>query len=72
MQMERSTTSLATKALLVLLILVVLASVLVFFLPNGGDNVADAAVLKQGSTGSTVKTMQTKLINWGYLSGKAD
>lgn len=34
--------------------------------------VADAAVLKQGSTGDTVKTMQQKLINWGYLSGKAD
>ncbi len=34
--------------------------------------VADAVTLKQGSTGSLVKTMQTKLINWGYLSGKAD
>lgn len=34
--------------------------------------VADAASLKQGSTGAQVKTLQTKLINWGYLSGKAD
>ena len=40
------------------------------FLPS--DDVADAAVLKQGSTGTLVKTMQTKLINWGYLKGKAD
>ncbi len=35
-------------------------------------DVAEAAALKQGSTGTLVKTMQQKLINWGYLSGKAD
>ncbi len=34
--------------------------------------VADAATLKQGSSGAQVKTLQTKLINWGYMSGKAD
>lgn len=33
---------------------------------------ASAATLKQGSSGTLVKQMQTKLINWGYLSGKAD
>ena len=71
MQIENNRTSLATKLVLILLAAVVLASVLVFFLPSGGE-VADAAVLKQGSTGATVKAMQTKLINWGYLSGKAD
>lgn len=36
------------------------------------SNIADAAVLKQGSTGTQVKTLQTKLINWGYMSGRAD
>lgn len=36
------------------------------------DNSADAAVLKQGSTGDLVKQVQTKLIRWGYMSGKAD
>ena len=41
------------------------------FLPSSG-NVAEAAVLKQGSTGTLVKTMQTKLIRWGYLTGTAD
>ena len=57
--------------LLVLLALVLLAGLMAYFLPLD-NGVADAAVLKQGSTGATVKTMQTKLINWGYLSGKAD
>ena len=33
---------------------------------------AYALVLKQGSTGSTVKTLQQKLKNWGYYSGAVD
>ena len=69
MQTKR-TSAIAVKVMLVLLAAIMLAGVLAYFLPSGG--VADAAVLKQGSTGATVKTMQTKLINWGYLSGKAD
>ena len=71
MQIQKNTNSTATKILLVLLALVLLAGLLAYFLP-ADNGVADAAVLKQGSTGATVKTMQTKLINWGYLSGKAD
>jgi len=31
-----------------------------------------AEVLKQGSTGSLVKTVQTKLKNWGYYTGSVD
>ena len=31
-----------------------------------------AAVYKQGSTGSTVKTIQQKLKNWGYYKGSVD
>ena len=31
-----------------------------------------AAVLKQGSTGSLVKTVQQKLKNWGYYTGTGD
>ncbi len=34
--------------------------------------VAQAAVLKQGSRGDSVKTVQQKLIRWGYLKGSAD
>lgn len=33
---------------------------------------AYAAVLRQGSSGSTVKTMQQKLKNWGYYTGTVD
>lgn len=60
----------ATKCLLVLLAVLIFASVIVF-LPIAPDT-AEAAALKQGSSGAAVKTMQTKLINWGYLSGTAD
>lgn len=35
-------------------------------------SVADAATLKQGSRGDMVKTVQQKLIRWGYLKGTAD
>ena len=31
-----------------------------------------ATVYKQGSTGATVKTIQTKLKNWGYYTGSVD
>ena len=55
---------------LVLAFAFVLALALVF-LPSSND-VADAAVLKQGSKGELVKTMQQRLIKWGYLSGTAD
>lgn len=70
MQIKKSN-ALALKVLLALLIFLMISAVLAYFLPIN-DNVADAAVLKQGSSGATVKTMQTKLINWGYLTGKAD
>ena len=33
---------------------------------------ADAAVVKVGSRGQTVKTIQTKLKRWGYYSGSVD
>jgi len=33
---------------------------------------ADAATFKQGSSGETVRLIQTKLKNWGYYSGTVD
>lgn len=33
---------------------------------------AEAETLKQGSTGSLVRTVQTKLKNWGYYTGTVD
>ena len=36
------------------------------------EEAASAAVLKSGSSGSLVKTVQTKLKNWGYYTGAVD
>ena len=59
------------KAVLTLVvIMLVLATVLLAVALPEGD--AEAAVLKRGSTGSDVRTMQQKLKNWGYYSGSAD
>jgi len=45
----------------------ILCFTLVFFAPT-----VYAAVLKQGSRGTQVKTLQTKLKNWGYYTGSVD
>lgn len=39
---------------------------------NDTRALSEAAVLKQGSTGSQVKTLQTKLKRWGYYNGSVD
>ena len=36
------------------------------------NNTAYAVVYKQGNTGSTVRTIQQKLKNWGYYTGSVD
>ncbi len=40
--------------------------------PTAVEPTAYAAVLQQGSRGGSVKTMQTKLKNWGYYKGSVD
>lgn len=60
--------SVAKKVKLTAIVLSLLALVsLVITLPN-----ADAAVVKMGSRGQTVRTIQTKLKRWGYLKGNVD
>ena len=49
------------------LLLVLILAVSLGFAP-----MVQAAVLKQGSTGSLVKTVQQKLKNWGYYTGTVD
>ena len=49
------------------LLLVLTLAVSLGFVP-----MVQAAVLKQGSTGSLVKTVQQKLKNWGYYTGTVD
>lgn len=64
------------KIAAMLVVLVALSVCLVVFDPVGVEKVesADAAatVLKYGSSGTLVKTLQTKLKNWGYYSGTVD
>ena len=58
----------AKKVKLTAIVLTLLAVVsLVIVLPK-----ADAAVVKMGSRGQIVRTIQTKLKRWGYLNGNVD
>jgi N-acetylmuramoyl-L-alanine amidase len=40
--------------------------------PTADSETVEAVVLKQGSTGTQVKTVQTRLKNWGYYTGSVD
>ena len=59
------------KKALIAMIVVAFCGVVAFalFYPAG---TADAEVLKNGSKGALVKTVQTKLKNWGYYTGAVD
>ena len=56
----------------VLAVLAVVLTAALAFLPDGGDEEIGAAVLKVGSSGQQVRTLQTKLNNWGYNAGTVD
>lgn len=67
------TDSILTRGLILSLAFLLLSVALICaFVQEDEASVAEAAVLKQGSKGDLVKTAQTKLIKWGYLTGKAD
>lgn len=53
------------------LVLAVIA-VPIFAFGGGSSDVEESIVLKVGSSGSQVRTLQTKLNNWGYDAGKVD
>ncbi len=61
-----------TKFILLSLAIVLLFVATLSSVTYDGEDVAEAAVLKQGSRGDLVRQVQTKLINWGYMKGKAD
>ncbi|NCA67482.1 MAG: spore cortex-lytic enzyme [Clostridia bacterium] len=66
------------KIFAIIAVLLVIASLTLYFtMYNYEVRVNDeldftAVVLKQGSTGSQVRTVQTKLKNWGYYTGSVD
>jgi len=74
MDRYKDSSKLILKIALCVVSVALILSIAFTLAPIGTDDMAtaEAASLKVGSTGSTVKTMQQKLINWGYLSGKAD
>ena len=58
------------KASIIICIALTLAvSLMVCFM---AESVCEAAVLKQGSKGTQVRTLQTKLKSWGYYTGSVD
>ena len=57
------------RGLLLLSVIVVCAAVAFSLFYTGA---AEAEVLKNGSKGTLVKTVQTKLKNWGYYTGTVD
>ena len=67
MQQKSTLRKIATLSLAILLVAVTVA--LCVAAPDG---TADAAVLKQGSSGSDVRTLQQKLKSWGYYDGSVD
>ncbi len=56
---------------LIAAVIVVFCGVVAFALFTSAGT-ADAEVLKNGSKGALVKTVQTKLKNWGYYTGTVD
>lgn len=58
------------KLVFSLTMLFIINIVLILFITNAPG--AEAAVYRQGSTGSTVSIIQQKLKNWGYYSGTVD
>ena len=64
--------SAAKKSMILIFALALALATILSLLFIETPDVAQAAVLKQGSRGDRVKTVQQKLIRWGYLKGSAD
>ncbi len=62
----------ALRVICAFLIIAVVAVPIIAFGGSGSSEVEESVVLKVGSSGSQVKTLQTKLNNWGYDAGTVD
>ncbi len=60
------------KTLLIIFVALVMCVGITSVVSTPSIPTAYAATYKQGSTGSTVKTIQQKLKNWGYYKGSVD
>ena len=54
------------------LVFALIAVSFVFYGDTDNDTTAEAQVLRQGTTGSHVREMQTRLRDWGYYTGAVD
>lgn len=61
-----------TALCIVLILSVGLTAVLLFTDVIRSEDSAEAATVRQGSTGATVRQIQQKLKNWGYYKGSVD
>lgn len=59
------------KSLIMALIVIFVLNIFIISIAQVTDN-ADAAVYKQGSSGSVVSQIQTRLKNWGYYDSSVD
>ncbi len=59
-------------ALALLLLICITGGVLILYTDLFEKEEAEAVVLKQGSTGQTIKTVQSRLKAWGYYTGSVD
>lgn len=60
------------RAVCAVLLIAAIAVPIIAFGGGNASGVEESVVLKVGSSGSQVKTLQTKLNNWGYDAGTAD
>lgn len=59
------------RSLIMALFIIFVLNILIICIAQMTEN-ADAAVYKQGSSGSVVRQIQTRLKNWGYYDGSVD
>ena len=60
------------RAVCAFLIIAAVAVPIIAFGGGSASEVEESAVLKMGSSGTQVRTLQTKLNNWGYGAGTVD
>lgn len=71
-KLSKETRTFLKFAVCIVLLAAVTFSYLFLFTELFAQDSAEAAVIKQGSTGAQVRTIQQKLKNWGYYSGGVD
>jgi N-acetylmuramoyl-L-alanine amidase len=59
------------RSLIMALVVIFVLNIFIISIAQMTEN-ADAAVYKQGSSGSVVRQIQTRLKNWGYYNGSVD